>query len=98
LVLYRHRFKFHATWHRKIHKRVAFRVWYRYILVLTYIALFMNKFKEKIDWTPAKKDITFLCIIWFAYSLFEIINPEARSIQAWISGRGIAFYPLLFIP
>jgi hypothetical protein len=68
------------------------------ILVLTYIALFMNKFKEKIDWTPAKKDITFLCIIWFAYSLFEIINPEARSIQAWISGRGIAFYPLLFIP
>jgi hypothetical protein len=53
----------------------------------------MNKFKEKIDWTPAKKDITFLCIIWFAYSLFEIINPT-RSIQAWISGRGIAFYPL----
>jgi hypothetical protein len=29
MVLYRHRFKFHATWHRKIHKRVAFRVWYR---------------------------------------------------------------------
>ncbi|RYJ53318.1 O-antigen ligase domain-containing protein [Flavobacterium petrolei] len=68
------------------------------ILVLTYIALFMNKFKEKINWTPAKKDITFLCILWFGYSLFEIINPEARSIQAWISGRGIAFYPLLFVP
>lgn len=68
------------------------------ILILTYIALFMNKFKEKINWTPAKKDITFLCIIWFGYSLFEIINPEARSIQAWISGRGIGFYPLLFVP
>lgn len=68
------------------------------ILILTYIALFMNKFKEKINWTPAKKNITFLCIIWFGYSLFEIINPEARSIQAWISGRGIGFYPLLFVP
>ncbi|MFT5238864.1 MAG: hypothetical protein ACI9M9_002481, partial [Flavobacteriaceae bacterium] len=68
------------------------------ILVLTYIALFMNKFKEKINWTPAKKDITFLCILWFGYSLFEIINPEARSIRAWVSGRGIAFYPLLFVP
>lgn len=68
------------------------------ILVLTYIALFMNKFKEKIDWSPANKDITYLCIIWFGYSVLEIINPEARSIQAWISGRGIAFYPLLFVP
>ncbi|WP_147676375.1 O-antigen ligase family protein [Algibacter pacificus] len=68
------------------------------ILLLTYLALFMNKFKEKIDWSPANKTITFLCILWFGYSLFEIINPEARSIQAWISGRGIAFYPLLFVP
>lgn len=68
------------------------------ILLLTYLALFMNKFREKIDWSPANKSITFLCIIWFGYSLFEIINPEARSIQAWISGRGIAFYPLLFVP
>jgi len=68
------------------------------ILMLTYLALFMNKFREKIDWSPANKTITFLCIIWFMYSVFEIINPEARSIQAWISGRGIAFYPLLLVP
>jgi hypothetical protein len=66
------------------------------ILVLTYIALFMNKFKEKIDWTPAKKDITFLCIIWFAYSLFEIINPAKHTSLDFRAGY--AFYPLLFIP
>lgn len=68
------------------------------ILVLTYLALFMNQFKTRIDWTPAKRDITFLSILWLGYSIFELVNPEARSIQAWISGRGIAFYPFLFIP
>lgn len=68
------------------------------ILVLTYLALFMNKFRTRIDWTPARRDITFLSILWLGYSLFELVNPEARSIQAWISGRGIAFYPFLFIP
>jgi hypothetical protein len=95
LVLYRHRIKFHATWHRKIHKGLPLG-FIDGILVLTYIALFMNKFKEKIDWTPAKKDITFLCIIWFAYSLFEIINPKPEAYKLGFQG-GIAF-PLLFIP
>ena len=68
------------------------------ILVVTYLALFMNRFKTRIDWTPAKRDITFLAILWFGYSLFQLVNPEARSVEAWITGRGIAFYPLLFIP
>lgn len=68
------------------------------ILVLTYLALFMNQFRTRIDWTPAKRDITFLSILWLGYSVLELVNPEARSIQAWISGRGIAFYPFLFIP
>jgi hypothetical protein len=68
------------------------------ILLLTYLALFMSRFKSRIDWTPAKKDITILVIIWFAYSIFQLANPEARSVEAWISGRGIAFYPFLFIP
>ena len=68
------------------------------ILVLTYLALFMSRFRSRIDWTPAKKDITILAIIWFGYSIFQLANPEARSVEAWISGRGIAFYPFLFIP
>lgn len=68
------------------------------ILILTYVALFINKFKSGIDWTPAKKDVTLLVAIWFAYSIFQLVNPEARSIAAWISGRGIGFYPFLMIP
>lgn len=68
------------------------------ILVLTYLALFINRFKIRIDWTPAKKTITLLALLWMGYSLFELVNPEARSVEAWISGRGIGFYPFLFIP
>jgi hypothetical protein len=68
------------------------------ILILTIIALIFNKFYERIDWTPAKKDISILALIWFGYTLFEIVNPEARSFAAWFSGRGIGFYMLIMVP
>lgn len=68
------------------------------ILILTYVALFMNRFRERVDWTPAKKDITFLATIWFAYALFELVNPEAHSTAAWFSGRGVSFYMFLMVP
>lgn len=68
------------------------------ILVITLIALIFNKFYERIDWEPAKKDITLLALIWFGYTLFQIINPEARSFAAWFSGRGLGFYMLLMVP
>jgi hypothetical protein len=68
------------------------------ILIITFIALIFNKFREKIDWTPAKKDITLLSIIWFCYTLFELVNPEARSVEAWFTGRGVSFYMLMIVP
>lgn len=68
------------------------------ILILTYIAIFFHRFKEKIDWSPANKDITYLALIWLGYSLFEIINPEARSFEAWFSGRGVSVYFFLLVP
>lgn len=68
------------------------------IVVLTYIALFINRFRERINWSPARKDVTMLAFIWFAYSLFEIVNPEARSFTAWFSGRGIGVYMMMIIP
>jgi hypothetical protein len=67
------------------------------ILLLTLIALILNKFYTRVDWAPAKKDITILAIIWFGYSVLEILNPEARSFAAWFSSRS-AFYMLLIIP
>lgn len=69
------------------------------ILFLTYIVLIFNRFKERVNWKPAKKDITILSFLWFAYSLAELINPEMRSFQAWLAGmRGISLYMVLLIP
>lgn len=68
------------------------------ILILTYLALFFSRFKERIDWSPAKKDITLLAAIWLGYCIFQLVNPEAQSTDAWIAGRGIGFYFFLFIP
>ena len=69
------------------------------ILFLTFIALIFNRFKERIDWTAAKKDITLLAAIWFAYSIFQVINPESKSIPAWLAGmRGISLYMMLIVP
>lgn len=68
------------------------------ILVLTFIAIIFNRFYNKIDWTPAKKDITLLAVIWFGYSILELFNPELRSFAAWMNGiRGISLYMLLVV-
>jgi len=68
------------------------------LLILTYIALIFNKFKERVDWSPVKKDITLLSAIWFAYIFFQLFNPEARSFGAWATGRGLGLYMFLIIP
>ena len=69
------------------------------ILALTYIALFMNRFYEKVDWRPARKDVTLLAFIWFGYSLLQFFNPEMQSRTAWLSGvRGISLYMMMIIP
>lgn len=79
-------------------KNVQFGLGVDGILLVTYLALVMNKFREKINWKPANKDITILSAIWFAYTLFELFNPQAQSVAAWFSGRGVSFYMFLIIP
>lgn len=69
------------------------------ILMLTYVALIFNQFREKVNWKPAMKDVTLLAVLWFGYSILEFFNPEMRSMSAYIAGvRGISLYMLLTIP
>ena len=69
------------------------------ILFLTYVALFFNRFYEKIDWSPAKRDVTLLAAIWFGFSLLQFFNPEVQSRTAWLAGvRGISLYMMMIIP
>lgn len=68
------------------------------ILVLTYVAMFMKRFREGHDWRPMNRDVTWLALVWCAYSIFQLVNPEARSTAAWFSGRSVGLYMLLIVP
>lgn len=67
------------------------------IMVLTFLAIIFYRFKERVDWSPANKHITIFAGIWLCYCIFQLVNPEARSVEAWIAGRGIGFYFFFFI-
>lgn len=67
------------------------------LMVLTFLALIFKRFRERVDWSPAKKDVTFLAGIWLLYFIFQLVNPEARMIEPWIAGRGIGFYFFFFV-
>ena len=69
------------------------------LLVITYLAIFSKYFYKKIDWSPAKSDLTFLALVWFLYILFQLVNPEASSRAAWFYAmRGVGLYMILTIP
>ena len=68
-------------------------------LFLTYLALFFKSTTGYVPWHKANSVLTLLAVIWFMYSLFELINPEARSKVAWFYAmRGVSMYQLLLIP
>ncbi len=69
------------------------------LMVLTIIAVFFRNFFDKIDFSLLHRDIVYLMIIWFAYSVLEFFNPQALSRTAWFYAmRGVSLYPLLIIP
>lgn len=69
------------------------------LLFLMYLALFFKAFKIKVPWDRAKSQLTLITTIWFGYALFQAVNPEAVSFEAWFYAmRGLAFYQWLIVP
>ncbi len=69
------------------------------MLVLTYIAIFFKHFFQKFDWSPAANSLTLVVLIWFGFSLLQLVNPEAQSRTAWFYAvRGVSMYLLLIVP
>ena len=67
------------------------------IMIITFLALIFSRFRERVKWSPANKNITILAAIWLGYFIFQLGNPEARMIEPWIAGRGIGFYFFFFV-
>ena len=69
------------------------------LLILIYITIFFKNFYTKIDWSGLNNDLIYLTLIWMGYVLFELVNPEATSVAAWVSAmRGESLYMMLLIP
>lgn len=67
--------------------------------LLVYAALFFMSFFKSIPWKNARNDLVLLAVIWYGYALFQLINPEALSMEAWFYAmRGSALYMLFNIP
>ena len=69
------------------------------LLVLTVISVFFKYLNKSLDFTLLKRDLVYLMLIWFGYSVLEFFNPAALSRTAWFYAmRGVSLYPLLLIP
>jgi hypothetical protein len=69
------------------------------LLLFTLLSVFFSQFNQIVAWKHAARDYTYIALFWFAMTLFQLINPEAVSREAWFYAmRGQAFYIVLVVP
>ena len=69
------------------------------LLFMTLLSVIFSQFNHKVEWKNAGKDYTYFTLIWFGMTLFQLINPEAVSREAWFYAmRGQALYLALAVP
>jgi len=69
------------------------------LLLLTLIAVFFKYFHDRSIWKSAKGNAMILAAIWFLYALFQLVNPEAVSREAWFYAmRGVSLHMALTLP
>ncbi|MCG8697394.1 MAG: O-antigen ligase domain-containing protein [Bacteroidales bacterium] len=69
------------------------------LLVLTWLSVFFSQFNTKVPWKNAWNGLTIAALIWYAYAIFQLFNPEAVSRIAWFYAmRGVSLYMLLTVP
>lgn len=62
------------------------------LLVLTFLAFFLTGYRNA-DWRPARNGLTVAVLIWLAYNILQIANPQSQSVMAWFYAvRGVALY------
>lgn len=69
-----------------------------FALILTIISAVFHT-KIKVDFFKIKNSLMVVTLIWMAYNVAQLINPEARSTTAWFYAvRGTALYMFLTVP
>ncbi len=67
------------------------------ILIITIIGTFFNG--KRSDLRKLNSPMFWLVFIWFVYTILQLLNPEARSKEAWFFAvRGVSLYWVQIIP
>jgi len=67
------------------------------LLILTIIATIFKVNKKQAG--LMQNPLFYILLIWFLYTLFELVNPEARSKEAWFYAvRGVSLYQIQLVP
>jgi len=67
------------------------------LLVLTWLGVFFGTSKE--DRQRMNNPLSWMMLIWFGYTVLELVNPEVRSRAAWFFAvRGLSVYFVLAVP
>jgi len=68
------------------------------ILLLTALGVLFRT-NEDLESPGVKSPLMTAVLIWFTYTVFEIVNPEARSFEAWFYAvRGVSLYFVATVP
>ncbi len=69
------------------------------LLFMTLLAVVFSQFNKQVSWKDASTDYTYFVLIWFGMTLFQLLNPEAVSREAWFYAmRGQSLYLVLAVP
>lgn len=80
-------------------KGIPFGMTVDFHLLITYVALFARSFFYKVPWQKAKGDMLVISIIWFAWIMFQLVNPQAVARSLWFNAmRAIGLYWILTVP
>ena len=67
------------------------------LLVIALLVLFFKDYR-KLELRHLKNEFIGLSALWMIYIVLQIVNPEAKSIQAWFYAmRGVGFYFLIVL-
>ncbi len=67
------------------------------ILLLTVLATIFKVSRE--DAKQINNPLFYIMLVWFAYTMLQVVNPEAKSKEAWFYAvRGVSLYLIQMIP
>lgn len=69
------------------------------LLFMSLLAVVFSNFNHKVQWKSAATDYMVFVFVWFVMSLFQLLNPETVSREAWFYAmRGQSLYLVLTVP